>query len=432
MQRQIDLTLQGKSPTGGYEMRVMRRDGTSFFARMYVSPLIDSRGRHTGWMSSMTDITEPKRAREELAAAHDRFTTVLESLDAAVSVLATDKPELLFANRYYRQLFGWEPEGHLKLAGGEVEQEQVTSDHTDFVDAYAGLPASELMPYASDAREIFVPDMQKWFEVRRRYIQWVDGHLAQMQIATDITVRKAAEEMARQHEERLQFTSRLTTMGEMASSLAHELNQPLAAINNYCMGAVARLRSGRSTPEDLMPILEKTSAQAVRAGTIISRIRGFVKRSQPQRRETALHDIVADAVGLADIEATRRRVTILTRLPPPPVTLYVDPVLIEQVLVNLLKNAVEAMSGLPAMRAAGVGAAARPHRPGRARPDRLHRRDRPGSGRGRGHQGTAVRALLQHQVRRHGHGPEYLPLDHRVAPGPAVGRKQCGRHRLYV
>lgn len=103
-----------------------------------------------------------------------------------------------------------------------------------------------------------------------------------------------------------------------------------------------------------MPILEKTSAQAVRAGTIISRIRGFVKRSQPQRRETALHDIVADAVGLADIEATRRRVTILTRLPPPPVTLYVDPVLIEQVLVNLLKNAVEAMSGLPAMRAAGV------------------------------------------------------------------------------
>ncbi|AZG14729.1 MULTISPECIES: PAS domain S-box protein [Cupriavidus] len=354
MQKQIDLTLQGKSPATGYEMRVMRRDGSSFFARMYVSPLVDSRGRHTGWMSSMTDITEPKRAREELAAAHDRFTTVLESLDAAVSVLATDKAELLFANRYYRQLFGWEAEGHLKLAGDDFDKEQMSSDNTDFVDAYAGLPASELMPYASDAREVFVPDMQKWFEVRRRYIQWVDGHLAQMQIATDITVRKAAEEMARQHEERIQFTSRLTTMGEMASSLAHELNQPLAAINNYCMGAVARLHSGRSTPQDLIPVLEKTSAQAVRAGTIISRIRGFVKRSQPQRREAALHDIVADAVGLADLEATRRRVTILTRLPAPPLMLYVDPVLIEQVLVNLLKNAVEAMAGLPAMRAAGV------------------------------------------------------------------------------
>jgi len=355
MQRQIDMTLQGKSPAGGYEMRVMRRDGSSFFSRMYVSPLVDSRGRHTGWMSSMTDITEPKRAREELAAAHDRFTTVLESLDAAVSVVATDKAELLFANRYYRQLFGWEAEGHLKLAGDDIDASQMSNDNNDMVDGFAGLPASELMPYVSDAREIFVPDMQKWFEVRRRYIQWVDGHLAQMQIATDITSRKSAEEMARQHEERLQFTSRLTTMGEMASSLAHELNQPLAAINNYCMGAVARLTSGRSKPEDLIPILEKTSAQAVRAGTIISRIRGFVKRSQPQRRESALHDIVADAVGLADLEASRRHATILTRLPPPPVMVFVDPVLIEQVLVNLLKNAVEAMADQPRRGASGGG-----------------------------------------------------------------------------
>ncbi len=277
--------------------------------------MIDARGQHTGWMSSITDITEPKRAREDLAAAHDRFTTVLESLDAAVSVLSTDKAELLFANRYYHQLFGWEASGHLQLSGNDVSTEDVSSDALDLVDGFAGLPASEFTPHAADAREVYLPSMQKWFEVRRRYIQWVDGHLAQMQIATDITVRKAAEEMTRQHEERLQFTSRLTTMGEMASSLAHELNQPLAAINNYCMGAVGRLKSGRSTPEELIPVLEKTSAQAVRAGTIIQSIRGFVKRSQPQRRESDLREIVADAVGLAELEAIRRGVTILTRLP---------------------------------------------------------------------------------------------------------------------
>ncbi|MCL9845194.1 PAS domain S-box protein [Ralstonia solanacearum] len=354
MQKYIELTLRGKAPANGMELRMVRRDGTSFYARMYVSPLIDARGRHTGWMSSITDITEPKRAREDLAAAHDRFTTVLESLDAAVSVLSTDKAELLFANRYYRQLFGWEGSGHLQLSGNDVSTEDVSSDALDLVDGFAGLPASELTPHAADAREVYLPSMQKWFEVRRRYIQWVDGHLAQMQIATDITVRKAAEEMTRQHEERLQFTSRLTTMGEMASSLAHELNQPLAAINNYCMGAVGRLKSGRSTPEELIPVLEKTSAQAVRAGTIIQRIRGFVKRSQPQRRESDLREIVADAVGLAELEAIRRGVTILTRLPAGLPPLYVDPVLIEQVLVNLLKNAVEAMAAHPRLRAAGV------------------------------------------------------------------------------
>ena len=141
------------------------------------------------------------------------------------------------------------------------------------------------------------------------------------------------------------------TLTEMASSLAHELNQPLAAINNYCMGAVGRLKSGRSTAEELIPVLEKTSAQAVRAGTIIQRIRGFVKRSQPQRRESDLRDIVADAVGLAELEATRRGITILTRLPAELPHLYVDPVLIEQVLVNLLKNAAEAMAAHPRLRA---------------------------------------------------------------------------------
>lgn len=353
MQRHIDETLAGRAPATGYEMRVMRRNGTSFFARMYVSPLVDGRGVHTGWMSSMTDITEPKRAREELAAAHERFTTVLEGLDSAVSVVAPDTGELLFANRYYQQLWGARAEGHLALSG-DLDREQKSGDLTDYVDAFAGLPASELTKASSDAREVYMPEMQKWFEVRRRYIQWVDGHLAQMQIATDITTRRMAEDMARQHEERLQFTSRLTTMGEMASSLAHELNQPLAAINNYCMGAVARLRSGRSTPEDLLPVLDKTAAQAVRAGTIIQRIRGFVKRSQPQRREAVLRDIVEDAVGLAEIEASRRKVTLLTRLPVGLTVLYVDPVLIEQVLVNLLKNAVEAMGMLPGLRATGV------------------------------------------------------------------------------
>ncbi len=76
MQKQIDLTLQGKSPATGYEMRVMRRDGSSFFARMYVSPLVDGRGRHTGWMSSMTDITRaqarPRGAGCRTRPLHDR------------------------------------------------------------------------------------------------------------------------------------------------------------------------------------------------------------------------------------------------------------------------------------------------------------------------------------------------------------------------
>lgn len=354
MQRQLDMTLRGKAPSSGFELRVRRKNGTLFHARLYVSPLIDSSGRQTGWMSSMTDITEPKRAREELAAAHERFTTVLESLDAAVSVLAADEAELLFANRYYRHLFGIRPDGHLELSGGGFDRAQASSDSIDMVDAFAGLPAAALTSSTADAQEVYVESIQKWFEVRRQYIQWVDGHLAQMQIATDITTRKKAQELAHQQEEKLQFTSRLMTMGEMASSIAHELNQPLAAINNYCSGTLALVKSGRGTPETLQPALEKTAQQALRAGMIVKRIREFVKRSEPKRQPARVADIVADAVGLAEIEARKRRIRIVTEILARMPIIYVDPVLIEQVLVNLMKNAAEAMADVKPASADGV------------------------------------------------------------------------------
>ena len=84
----------------------------------------------------------------------------------------------------------------------------------------------------SENAEIFLPDLGKWLEVRSRYLSWVDGRLAQMVIATDITPRRHAEEQSAAQAERPQSASRLITMGEMASSVAHELNQPLTAINN--------------------------------------------------------------------------------------------------------------------------------------------------------------------------------------------------------
>ena len=358
MRRQIDMTLRGKAPSSGFEMRVRRKEGSTFHARMYVSPLIDANGRQTGWMSSMTDISEPRRVREELSNAHERFTTVLESLDAAVSVLATDETQLLYANRYYRHVFGLRPDGHLELANPDAainlddanktaKESDEASDSIDMIDGFAGMPSASLTETASDSQEVFVQSVGKWFDVRRQYIQWVDGHLAQMQIASDITSRKQAQELARQQDEKLQFASRLTTMGEMASSLAHELNQPLAAISNYCSGAAAMVRKGRGTPETLLGALDKTSQQALRAGMIIKRIREFVKRSEPKRHVARIGDIVADAIGLAEIETRKRGIRIVTdmrgRLPP----ISVDTVLIEQVLVNLLKNAAEAMAEHP-------------------------------------------------------------------------------------
>ncbi len=351
MSRLLQQELSGRSPAGGIEVRVMRKDGSLFDARMYVSPLIDPRGQQTGWMTSMTNITEAKRIRDQLSASHERFTTVLEGLDASVSVLSVPQGELLFANRSYRLWFGADAGGHALLTGN-LDSSAFVADAEDLTDALSGLPTQELTESGSNPREVFVSPLQKWFDVRARYLQWTDGRLAQMLIATDITARLRAEEQAAQQADRAQVTSRLVTMGEMASSVAHELNQPLTAITNYCNGIVSRVDANSIDKADLLAALRKTARQAERAGQIIRRIRAFVKKSEPQRQSAHARQIVEDAVELAGIELRRRNVAIRTyvaqRLPP----LEVDPILIEQVLMNLLKNAAEAIDSaqLPASR----------------------------------------------------------------------------------
>jgi len=340
--RLLEQELLGRSPTGGIEVKVMRKDGSEFDARMYVSPLIDPKGQQTGWMTSMTNITEAKRIRDQLTASHERFTTVLEGLDTAVSVLSVQQGELLFANRSYRLWFGADAGGHALLSGGEPGLADA-ADGDDAVDVLGGLPTQELTAAGSDSREVYVEHLAKWFDVRARYLQWTDGRLAQMLIATDVSERRSAEAVAAHQAEKAQVTSRLVTMGEMASSVAHELNQPLTAITNYCNGMVTRVENNAIDKGDLIAALQKTARQAERAGQIIRRIRAFVKRSEPQRQNSSAQAIVEDAVDLAGIELRRRNVAIQTyiaqRLPP----LMVDPILIEQVVLNLLKNAAEAI-----------------------------------------------------------------------------------------
>ncbi|MDM0057010.1 PAS domain-containing sensor histidine kinase [Variovorax fucosicus] len=344
MNERLEEELHGRALPGGFQVRVKRKNGSVFSARLYVSPLIDARGHQTGWMTSMTDITEPTRIREQLSASHERFTTVLEALDASVSVAPLGSEELLFANKLYRSWFGSDTIGHLGMvAQAGVPASQAHDEGLDDVDPFAGLPIDTLTGAQPANNEIFVPELGKWLEVRSRYLTWVDGRLAQMVIATDITPRRDAEDLSAAQADRAQSASRLITMGEMASSVAHELNQPLTAITNYCNGMASRIRGQTIDNEALLAALDKTSKQAQRAGQIIQRIRSFVKRSEPNRTPAEVGAMVSEAVELAGIELRRRNVRlnhyVAARLP----ILRVDPILIEQVLVNLLKNAAESI-----------------------------------------------------------------------------------------
>lgn len=171
-------------------------------------------------------------------------------------------------------------------------------------------------------------------------------HTGWMGSVLDITERKRSEELARQQQEALQFTARLVTMGEMASTLAHELNQPLSAIASYNAGCLNLLEDGKFDAGEFRYALEKVGVQAQRAGRIVRRVHDFVKKSEPRRAPCNLGEVIAECVGFIEIDARKREVTLESRIADIP-PLLADRLMLEQVLLNLLRNGMDAMAETP-------------------------------------------------------------------------------------
>ena len=342
LQSNIDQALAGQAPASGFEMRIMHKSGERFDVRLYFSPLIDASGQQIGWIASMNDITEPRRVRIELERAHERFVTVIDGLDTAVHVADVQSGEIVFANRAFRSIFGFATAGR--------DSASVTAACSPPPEALDRDPAS-LDPGELPC-EIYDGEIQHalsghWYHLHERAIRWVDGRTVRVQLAADITDRKHIDEVNLQQQKRLEQTARLITMGEMASSLAHELNQPLSAIANYCAGCIKRMQAGNYRFEDLLSAMQKASDQAERAGKIIRRMRDMVKKSDPNRQPIALVELLEEARAFADIEAQRTSTQIVVDLPENLPRIDVDRIMIEQVLLNLVKNGIEAMYDTP-------------------------------------------------------------------------------------
>lgn len=166
-------------------------------------------------------------------------------------------------------------------------------------------------------------------------------HSGWMGSMVDITERKQADEHTRQQQDRLQSTARLVAIGEMASSIAHELNQPLAAISSYCTGAVNLLRND-APAADVVPALDKAVEQAQRAGQVIRRIYSLARHSEDRFERIHLREHIDAALALMEADIRQKGICVTLDLQAQPMV-EGDPVLLEQALFNLFRNAAESM-----------------------------------------------------------------------------------------
>ncbi len=308
-------------PEHGLELQLQTPQGNVVEVRVYVTPLGDGGGGQCGWIASMYDITELKRQRLAMVASRERFLAVLNGLETGLCVSAGQGLTLLYSNPAFTRLWPLAGEG-------------------SYCVLLPGLPLlagseGQLIEYGPDASG-------HYFELQHSRIEWSDGEQAWLTRLRDVTEARLRDERERALEVRFQTTTRLVAMGEMASSLAHELGQPLTAINTYASGLKRRLAGVESLPDGVTPALQALADQAQRAGQIVGSIRAFVKRHTPQLQEVDPRVLMPHALSLAQPLADKHLVPLrLTQLGRP-CALQLDPVLIEQVMLNLVKNAIEA------------------------------------------------------------------------------------------
>jgi PAS domain S-box-containing protein len=280
------------------------------------------------------------RLKIALNRSDERFVTVLEGLDAVVYVADLHDGALLYANPRCRMLIGERQDTVARIEANWLPAPPDTFAPARLLDARGA-------PHTGITAEMHDPGSDRWYIVHARAIRWVDGRLVRLQVATDVTERREAELQARHRQGQMENAARLIMLGEMASTLAHELNQPLAAIANYNRGALRRLLAGPCDTHEIVEALEKCARQAERAGRIIHRVRDLVRKRDPHRTASNVRDMVEHVVALLEPDVAREHVRLDVDVADHLAAVHADAVLIEQALFNLCRNAIESMHTTP-------------------------------------------------------------------------------------
>jgi two-component system sensor kinase FixL len=285
--------------------------------------------------------TRAAAAHAGLAEREAHLRSILETIPEAMIVIDEGGLMRSFSHAAER-LFGWRAEEVIGRNVNMLMPEPYRTQHDGYLERY----------YRTGERRII--GIGRVVVGERR-----DGSTFPMELAVgemsgnkgrfftgfirDLTERQETETRLQELQSELVHVSRLTALGEMASALAHELNQPLAAIANYLQGSGDLLQRDPVPKDKLQAALAKASDQAVRAGEIIRRLREFVARGETERRPESLAKLIEEASALALVGAKEHGVSIRYKMDPKVDLVLADRVQIQQVVLNLIRNAIDAM-----------------------------------------------------------------------------------------
>lgn len=324
-----------------FEWWLRRPDGSDLPIEVNLKHIISD--GHPRVIALLRDIRERKEAEARLVAREAYYRRLIGSISDGIAIL--DRlGHIRWVGPSIRQVLGFRER---EVRGFSVFRRM---DHDD-----ASRLATLLEKAARDEGGVFPLAYRiqhrdgSWRQHEGSCVNLLEDKCVNGLLITfrDVTSRLEAEARVRQRDMELSHMARLSTTGEMASALAHELNQPFFAIMNFVGGAIRRAQAGKLDEATLKGVLESTRVQAERAGRIIRTVRNFTRKSGYHRETVDIRTIVEEIAPFIEIEARARRIPVRYRLLREPARVDCDWVLIEQVISNLARNGIEAMVDTP-------------------------------------------------------------------------------------
>ena len=332
--------LEGKRESFTLTKRNRRKDGSVMWVSIHVSLIPGTGNEGTLFMSIVDDITERKHAEEALRRSERQFRALFE--EAPVGIALVDAHGRPFAsNRKLQQMLGYGAD-ELRRTPFTVftHRDDADSDWSLFTDLLNGKRDT----YHIEKRYVRKDGALVWGDLTVHVVRDDRGEpLFTIGIVEDITERKRAEESLRQAQAELAHVTRVTTLGELAASIAHEVNQPLGAIVADANASLNWLAAARPDLERVREALEAIVTDGHRAAEVIQRTRQLATKTAPQKTLLDINDVIRDVEPLVRSELLRHQVSLLSQLLPEPPTVLGDRVQLQQVIINLVMNAVEAM-----------------------------------------------------------------------------------------
>jgi len=299
--------------------------------------VFDESGKPTKMVGCIADITERKQLEEVFNESHKCLTNILDSLDSLIYVADFSSYEILFINRYGRNVWG-DIQGQKCWQAIQNNQKGPCSFCTnDRLVSDTGIPTG-----------VYQWEFQntvngRWYECRDQAITWIGKGLVRMEIATDITEHKLAEKALNDIQEQLFQTNRMASLGQLSAGAAHEINNPLAGIIGFTEATLSDLKNQKIAPDKIARSLGIVLKNAERCRIIMRNLLNFARVKELSKQESDINILIDDALALVEHKTTAQNIRVVKTYDKNPCKVNIDRDMMTQVFINVISNAQNAM-----------------------------------------------------------------------------------------